>query len=112
MGDGQHAWAAAEWLMMVRHCFVREEGLRLILCQGIPERWLGAGEEVAFGPAATAFGSLSIRLTRRPESDAVLVSWTADWRDGEPPIELRLPGHQPAEPAPGAGSILLSRAAA
>jgi len=26
MGDGQHVWAAAEWLMIVRHCFVREEG--------------------------------------------------------------------------------------
>ena len=25
MGDGQHVWAAAEWMMMMRNCFVREE---------------------------------------------------------------------------------------
>ena len=26
MGDGQHGWAAAEWVMMIRNLFVREEG--------------------------------------------------------------------------------------
>ncbi|MDX1698026.1 MAG: hypothetical protein R3308_07040, partial [Thiohalobacterales bacterium] len=31
MGDGQHVWAAAEWLLMLRNCFVREEGERLII---------------------------------------------------------------------------------
>ena len=25
MGDGQHAWASAEWLLMMRALFVREE---------------------------------------------------------------------------------------
>ncbi|MFP5344729.1 MAG: hypothetical protein ACLGGU_03675, partial [Gammaproteobacteria bacterium] len=32
MGDGQHVWAAAEWVLMIRNCFVREEEDRLILC--------------------------------------------------------------------------------
>ena len=35
MGDGQHGWAAAEWVMMMRNCFVREEGDRLIIGSGI-----------------------------------------------------------------------------
>src|SRR5947207_8343644 len=25
MGDGQHMWAACEWAMMLRNCFIREE---------------------------------------------------------------------------------------
>ena len=36
MGDGQHAWAAAEWIIMLRNIFVREENDVLILCAGIP----------------------------------------------------------------------------
>jgi len=33
MGDGQHVWAAAEWVLMMRNCFVREEGARLWHCR-------------------------------------------------------------------------------
>ncbi|MBP2687710.1 MAG: hypothetical protein H6Q81_2615, partial [Deltaproteobacteria bacterium] len=29
MGDGHHAWASAEWVLMIRNMFVREEGDRL-----------------------------------------------------------------------------------
>jgi GH15 family glucan-1,4-alpha-glucosidase len=25
MGDGQHVWAAAEWVLMIRNCFVRKK---------------------------------------------------------------------------------------
>ena len=38
MGDGQHVWAAAEWVLMIRNCFAREEDDHLILCSGIPAR--------------------------------------------------------------------------
>ncbi|MFT5313422.1 MAG: hypothetical protein ACI8Z9_001915, partial [Paraglaciecola sp.] len=31
MGDGQHVWAAAEWILMLRFCFVREEEDCLVL---------------------------------------------------------------------------------
>ena len=30
MGDGQHVWAAAEWIIMVRNLFIREEGNTLL----------------------------------------------------------------------------------
>jgi hypothetical protein len=91
MGDGHHVWASAEWLLMVRNCFVREEGQRLILCSGVPRRWLGQGAPIELGPAPTAFGSLSLRIW--PDQDErVRVEWQADWHDQAPPIEVRLPG--------------------
>ena len=41
MGEGKHSWASAEWVLMLRNCFVREEAdTKLILCSGIPEAWL------------------------------------------------------------------------
>ena len=109
MGDGQHVWAAAEWIMMIRHCFVREEGDRLILCQGIPGRWLEGGTAIEFGSAPTNFGEVSIRLSIRSDTGAVLVSWEADWRDGAPSIEVRLPGHRSAQVCPGTSSVELVR---
>ena len=112
MGDGQHVWAAAEWIMMIRHCFVREEGDRLILCQGIPSRWLEGGTAIEFGSAPTAFGEVSIRLSIRSDTGAVLVSWEADWRDGAPLIEVRLKGHRPARVCPGTSSVELVRSGA
>src|SRR5690606_18537012 len=39
MGDGQHGWAAAEWIMMIRNAFVREESDRLIIGSGLLGSW-------------------------------------------------------------------------
>ncbi|MCW8917831.1 MAG: hypothetical protein OQL08_03345 [Gammaproteobacteria bacterium] len=91
MGDGHHVWAAAEWLLMLRNCFVREEGDHLILCAGIPERWLEQESPIGFGPAPTAFGTLSLTIT--PAGDGVpRITWQGAWHRGAPPIEIRLPG--------------------
>ena len=60
MGDGQHVWAAAEWVLMVRNCFVREEGDRLILGAGVAPRWMAVGSPLTFGPAPTTFGPLTL----------------------------------------------------
>jgi hypothetical protein len=108
MGDGHHVWAAAEWVLMVRNCFVREEGDRLILCAGIGERWLQEGSPVLFGPAPTCFGPVSITL--RPLSDASIefVLQTA-WHDQEPTIDIRLPGHEPVTLERSASKVTLRR---
>ena len=90
MGDGQHIWAAAEWLLMVRNCFVQEEGDRLILCAGIPETWLSKGAPIRFGPAPTRFGAISITIT--PDPKAPKVEWTGTWHQAAPRIDVRLPG--------------------
>jgi len=107
MGDGHHVWAAAEWILMIRNCFVREEGAQLVLCSGIPRRWLDAGQRISFGPAPTAFGTITVTVTPGDAGPA-RVAWEAQWRGAEPPIEVRLPGSQPARAEPGASSITLS----
>ncbi|MBU1265422.1 MAG: hypothetical protein KJ946_12585 [Gammaproteobacteria bacterium] len=110
MGDGHHVWAAAEWLLMIRNCFVREEGDRLVLCAGVPARWLDQETPIRFGPAPTRFGPVSISITPVP-GHPPRVEWQGDWHRSAPPIEVRLPGYAPASPQAGAGSVVLVKGA-
>jgi hypothetical protein len=110
MGDGQHAWAAAEWLLIVRHCFVREETDTLVLCAGIPQRWLEDGKVLRFGPAPTTFGTLTVAMTCNPAADHVTVDWRgANWHGTAPKIEIRMPGFKPLTPTPGSVSAVVHR---
>ncbi|MFT5207247.1 MAG: hypothetical protein ACI9CF_000996 [Candidatus Omnitrophota bacterium] len=93
MGDGQHVWAAAEWIMMVRNCFVREESAnRLIICSGIHRDWCVDGGELSFGPAPTSYGPITI--TVKVNEEKIRVDWCAKWHVASPKIEVRLPGHK------------------
>ncbi|WP_346836468.1 hypothetical protein [Microbulbifer sp. SAOS-129_SWC] len=108
MGDGQHAWAAAEWVAMQRNCFVREEGDTLVLAGGLPPEWLadsGADKPIRFGPAPTRFGSVSVEIT---PGDKPRVAWNAKWHRQAPPIEVRALGYAPATAGPGSNSVELS----
>jgi len=107
MGDGQHVWAAAEWVLMMRNCFVREEGDTLNLCQGVPARWLAGGVPLTFGPAPTAFGPVSITVERSEDTKRAAVAWRGVWHGAAPAIEVRLPGFQPAVADSGAVSVEL-----
>ena len=107
MGDGQHVWAAAEWVAMIRNCFVREEENGLILASGIPPAWLGTGEMLSFGPGPTSFGSLS--LTIKPEKDTIVISWQGNWHGKPPRIEVRLTGFEPEIAAVDQHSVALKR---
>ena len=90
MGDGQHIWAAAEWLMFVRNLFVREETDTLIIGSGVRPEWLEAGE-AGFGPTLTPYGSVKVNFTA--DENGVVVNVDADWRGGRAPaLELRVPG--------------------
>lgn len=82
MGDGQHIWAAAEWVLMLRNCFVREEGEELMLASGIPEAWVVDGERLRFGPTATPHGEITVKVVG--EREEVAVRWQGAWR-GEAP---------------------------
>ncbi|HEY0720465.1 MAG TPA: hypothetical protein VGE50_04345 [Gammaproteobacteria bacterium] len=104
MGDGHHVWAAAEWLLMVRNCFVREEGERLILCGGIPARWLEQETPIRFGPAPTSFGTVSIVITPRGQPR---IEWRGVWHRDAPPLEIRLPGFVPVDAVAGSGAAEL-----
>ncbi len=90
MGDGQHVWAAAEWVLMMRNMFVREEGDRLILASGVPECWGAEDGAADCGPAPTPWGPVWVSVSGGPSSPEV--SWRGDWRVEPPCIEVRLPG--------------------
>jgi hypothetical protein len=112
MGDGQHMWAACEWAMMVRNCFVREEHGALIIGSGVRKEWLAA-DGASLGPTLTPFGPVSVRLAPGPDAPPppadepaqgdtaantgrpggslhVLVEGT--WRGAMPQLDLRVPG--------------------
>jgi hypothetical protein len=90
MGDGNHAWAAAEWVLMVRNSFVREEGNKLILGSGIFPSWYRKREPISFGPAPTPFGEITVRIT--PQNQGLEVAWDGSWRKSPPAIEVSIPG--------------------
>jgi hypothetical protein len=106
MGDGQHMWAAAEWVMAMRNAFVREEQDRLILASGIPRRWLQSGKPMSFGPAPTPWGDVHVSVESTPQG--INVQWKGQWRTDPPPVEIRLHGFQPIQEA-GSGSAKLQQ---
>jgi hypothetical protein len=106
MGDGQHVWASAEWVLMVRNCFLREEGPRLVLGSGLAPAWLARGP-LALGPAPTLFGTVSADV--RADGEEALVSWTADWRGEPPALEVRVPGYRPALVGAAQNAVALSK---
>ena len=109
MGDGQHGWAAAEWVMMMRNCFVREESDRLIVGSGLAEDWFATDDELYFGPALTPWGAIAVRVTR-PQSEPAL-TLEASWRGTAPRIDVAIPGFRPIENASAAAAIRLERVA-
>ncbi len=97
MGDGQHIWAASEWVLMMRNWFVREENDRLILLSGVPDDWVSADTPLRFGPTETPYGPITVNVTA--DGEEAQVHWEAEWRNEAPPVELRL-GHA-SETVPG-----------
>jgi len=93
MGDGQHVWAAAEWILMMRSLFVREESDRIILCSGIPRSWLRADEVLRFGPTPTPWGSLTV--TVQMAGSQIEITWDGEWRKAAPKVEILLQGFPP-----------------
>ncbi len=92
MGDGQHGWAAAEWVMMIRNLFVREEGSRLVLGSGIFPQWLQSGSRISFGPALTDFGSIRIDLSQT--NGSWKLNFDGQWHAAPQSVEIRVPGFE------------------
>ncbi|MFW6179448.1 MAG: hypothetical protein ACOC43_13920 [Desulfohalobiaceae bacterium] len=95
MGDGQHGWAAAEWIMLMRNLFVREEGQQLILGQGVDPEWLKAGQDILFGPVLTPWGSLSLKIYPRAHNTELHLE--KDFFAQPERILVCLPGHKEME---------------
>jgi hypothetical protein len=107
MGDGQHGWAAAEWVMMMRNLFVREEADRLILGSGVFPEWLESGEQLRFGPTLTPFGRVSVTL--RQDGAGLALHMDASWFDEPPEVEIKVPGYQARMATGSSGSYPLQR---
>jgi hypothetical protein len=99
MGDGHHVWAAADWFLMTRNAFLREEGDALVIGSGVLPEWLEGRRWIRFGPAPTTFGPVSVEID--PREGAPLVNWSGAWRHEAPLVEIRLPGLEPVTVAPG-----------
>ena len=110
MGDGQHVWAAAEWIMMLRNCFLREEDNCLVIGAGVSQEWLASGEVISFGPAATSFAQVTViiepQLAATGEVVSFLIRWQADWYSKHPQIEVRLPGQRVLKPGANENSVI------
>lgn len=91
MGDGHHAWAAADFLSFVRTMLVRETSDGLALVSMIPERWYGQGIEVHDAP--TRFGTISFALRWHGARPALL--WELEPRDRGAAVALTCPGIDP-----------------
>ncbi|OHB66384.1 MAG: hypothetical protein A2Y77_01125 [Planctomycetes bacterium RBG_13_62_9] len=95
MGDGQHAWAAAEWVMMMRNCLLHEEAHphRLVMGAGVLPEWLCTDNTMSIGPAPTSWGPVD--LTIEVSGRTVHIRWQGQWFHERPEIEIRLPGTVP-----------------
>jgi len=95
MGDGQHGWAAAEWAMMIRNLFVREEGDTLVLGSGIWPEWVENGGPVGFGPTRTPFGPVEVRFSKSdPEAVFEITADLSQARTPPSDIVIDVPGYQ------------------
>jgi hypothetical protein len=94
MGDGQHGWAAGEWVMMIRNCFVREETGELVLGSGILPEWLAGGGEMSFGPTLTRWGPVRVRL----RNSRLFLDVT--WRGAPPRVTIAVPGFAKIDASP------------
>ena len=95
MGDGHHAWAAAEWVAMIRYCFVREESEKLILGSGIQQHWITSNQPVSFGPVATSHGQITVFIDSLDDKGSRCeCRWQAHWHTEAPELIVAVPGYE------------------
>jgi hypothetical protein len=92
MGDGQHVWAAAEWVMMVQECFVHEERMhnQIVAGRGIQPAWYAQTGRVQFGPVPTSYGTLTQFLDCSDEQ--CRWRWRFKRRGGVVTLRVAVPG--------------------
>ncbi len=91
MGDGDHGWAAAEYVNLIRDMFVTELGETLVIAAAVPENWFSIPGSINIRNAATNFGMLSYDLTWNNEE--MLFKWDYTQNKLMPALKtvLRLP---------------------
>jgi hypothetical protein len=89
MGDGHHGWAAADFLLAVRHALLFEEHDHLVLTAALPDDWCVPLNVIKVENAPTYFGTVSFTIAFG-DHDATLVI-NGDWRAAPAYIEWNLP---------------------
>jgi hypothetical protein len=95
MGDGQHGWAAAEWVQIIRSLFIREEKDSLILGSGLFPEWIASPEDLFFGPTLTPYGEITLQILKRKQG--IMLDGEAKWRGTPPRMVIRIPGYEVRE---------------
>ena len=90
-GDGQHGWASAEWLLLVRALLLQEERHRLILTPALPQDWLSSAGCLSVESAPTRFGSLTYRL-EWDDAQTIRLEISPEWRSTPPEVVWHVPG--------------------
>ncbi|MDG5815458.1 hypothetical protein QA601_10235 [Chitinispirillales bacterium ANBcel5] len=110
MGDGQHVWAAAEWVMMVRNSFICEDNYgKIVLCQGIIDEYLTDSKTLSFGPAPTTHGAFTVEVNVLSESQ-IEVKWFGQYNSTPPEvIEIAMPGKERIRVDGNKGSVKIER---
>jgi hypothetical protein len=62
-GNMPHGWTAAEWIMLLRDLFVRDDGDRLVLGPHLPASWRVPGARFGAHDLPTRFGLVSYEAT-------------------------------------------------
>jgi hypothetical protein len=91
MGDGEHAWAAAEWCEAMRALFVAEEADGLAIGGGLPEEWLQQDAPLVYGPTLTRWGRVRVRMGK--VDGAWRIRLEAAWLGDPPRVKHCLPGN-------------------
>lgn len=84
-----HVTGAAMFCNMFRHMLIHERGDVLELLWGVPDWWIGEGQEIRIERAPTHFGFMNLRV--RGKADGVEVDFDAPDRSPAEKIVLHLP---------------------
>ena len=95
MGDGQHGWAAAEWILMMRSLFIREEGDLLVLGSGLFPQWLEKNTPLSFGPTLVPGGTVTVTFT--PADKGLELFLDASVHDRPIACRAAVPGYHPKD---------------
>ena len=88
MGDGHYGWAAAEWLMMIRNLFVREEGDTIVIGSGNFPEWI----ESDHGPTLIPGGQVTFALCKSGATILLDID-IENWKN-KPDIIVAIPGYE------------------
>jgi hypothetical protein len=92
MGDGHHGWAAAEIVMFLRDCLVRENGNILEFFTNDRGRLIKRGTPCSFRDVPTLFGRIGVEIVYTSSDKCVISFSNKFFKDAAPEaVSIRLP---------------------